>query len=248
MKTKLVYLITCLWLCVACSKDDIPVRDEFVDPNFIELLHKKYKVPVTSDGKINMDDEMTQLRLKAIVDLKIHFAETISEPIYDVTGIRNLVSLDYLAINCEIATLDVSDMKYLKTLICWGRSFTHLNIRNTPLLEILTCGNSSLTSLDLSGHPKLKEIYCAYNKLTTLDLNGLPELNALDCSHNHLTTIDASGMKLYENNSRIECGRQTNENGDSQTIHLVLSESQREAWEDMTGSSSMTDVEITFIP
>lgn len=245
MKTKLVSLITCLWLCVACSKDDMPVRDEFVDPNFIELLHKEYKVPVTSDGKINMDDEMTQLRLKAIVNLKIYSAE---QPIYDVTGIRNLVSLDYLAISCEIGALDVSDMKYLKTLSCLGRSITHLNIRNTPLLENLTCMNSSLTSLDLSGHPKLKRIGCADNKLTTLDLKGLPELNALDCSHNHLTTIDASGMKLDEWFSRIDCGRQTNENGDSQTVRLVLSESQREAWEDITESSSLTDVEVTFIP
>lgn len=244
MKAKLVSLITCLWLCIACSKDDMPVRDEFVDPNFIELLHKEYKVPVTSDGKINMDDEMTQLRLKAIVNLKIYF----DEPIYDVTGIRNLVSLDYLAISCEIGALDVSDMKYLKTLKCQGRSITHLNIRNTPLLENLTCLNSSLTSLDLSGHPKLKEIWCADNKLTTLDLKGLPELYALYCSQNHLTTIDASGMKLYERFSWIECDRQTNENGDSQTIHLVLSESQREAWEDITESSSMTDVEVTFIP
>ena len=31
MKTKLVYLITSLWLCIACSKDDMPARDEFTD-------------------------------------------------------------------------------------------------------------------------------------------------------------------------------------------------------------------------
>ena len=81
MKTKLVYLITSLWLCIACSKDDMPARDEFTDHNFIEFLHMKHKIPVTQDGKINLDDEMTQLRLQSIVELRINPNDPIYKPI-----------------------------------------------------------------------------------------------------------------------------------------------------------------------
>lgn len=63
MKTRLIYLTVCIWLWSACSKEDTPVREEFVDQNFIELLHTEHNVPLTADGKIDLNDGMTQLRL-----------------------------------------------------------------------------------------------------------------------------------------------------------------------------------------
>ena len=249
MKTKLIYLIIGLWLCIACSKDDMPARDEFTDHNFIEFLHMKHKVPVTQDGKINLDDAMTQLRLQSIVELQINPNYPIYKPIYDVTGIRNLVNLDYLSIYCEFKDLDVSNLKYLTVLTCWGKSITHLNIHNTPSLESLgLVGVDQVTSLDLSGHPRLKMLNCPNCKLSTLDLKDLPELSYLDCSDNHLSTLDASGMKLNVMNSKLECGRQTDENGKAKALYLILSESQREAWEDMSSSPYNEKVIVTFKP
>lgn len=243
MKTRLIYLITCLCVCVACSKDDTPAREEFVDDNFIELLHTEHNVPLTSDGTIDLDNEMTQLRLKSIVKLNIY-----DNPINDLTGIRNLVSLDQLYFRCNIESLDLSGMKYLRELKCYSPSLGSLNIRDTPMLEYFEMGMNQLTSLDLSGHPQLQSIYCMENKLTSLRLEDIPELNVLYCHKNHLSTLNASGMKLLHNKLFLECGNQTDENGNPQILHLTLSEGQREAWQEKVEDSPNTNanVEVTF--
>lgn len=233
-----------MWLCVSCSKNDDPTQDEFIDPNFIELLHTQYHVPLTSEGKIDLNDEKTQFSLKAIVQL------TINEPlISDLTGIRNLASLDELNMKCDVKTLDISGMKYLTTLICRDGKLEHLNIRDTPLLEELYLDDNLLTYLDLSGHPKINTIYCSDNRLRTLDVKDLTNLEKLICYRNHLSTLDASQMILHDYRLVLQCGRQTDENGGKQTLHLTLSEKQRKAWNDGYGSSYINEnINVTFIP
>lgn len=241
MKTKLLYLITCLWICIGCSKDDAPSREEFVDDNFIELLHTKYNVPVASDGTIDLDNEMTQLRLKSIVELNIY-----DSPINDLTGIRNLTSLDVLYVCCRIKTLDVSGMKYLRWLRCYSSLLGSLDIRDTPMLRKIEIGASRLTSLDLSGHPQLQSIYCPENKLASLHLENLPELNQLDCCGNYLSTLNASEMKLLNNKLYLDCGNQIDENGNVRLLHLTLSQRQREAWKEQESSNTNLNVEVIF--
>lgn len=244
MNTRLLFLAICLLLCVACSKDDdAPAREEFVDKNFIELLHTEYNVPVTSNGAIDLDNEMTQLRLKAIVNLVISYIQ-----IDDLTGIRNLTSLDKLFLVSKIERIDLSGMKYLRRLSCHSSTLVNLNIRNTPLLELLEIGACPLTSLDLSGHYRLEYINCRECKLTTLNLENLSSLNQLNCERNCLSALNASGMKLLHDRLAIDCGEQKDENGNARTLHLTLSESQRQAWlEKVAGSAdSNANVEVTF--
>lgn len=244
MRTKLICILTCLWMCAACSKDEMPAGEEFTDPNFIEYLHENHQVPVTANGKIDLNDAMTQVRLKAITQLIINDAK----PIYDLTGIRNLVTLNKLYFNSEIETLDVSNMEYLTSLNCSGRTLTHLNIRNTPLLKELTCYGNGLSSLDLSDNPRLEFIFCSYNKLTSLDLKALPKLSYLICHNNRLTELDASGMTFDEEDLILSCGDQTDENGNAQSLRLTLSESHKEFWEELTEKPYNINIEVTFKP
>ena len=247
MKIKIIYLIVLAYLNIACSKDDAPKHEEFTDPAFIELLHENYKVPITADGKIDLNDDMTRLRLEAIVQLNI-FEYICGEDITDLRGIKNLVNLDKLDLrHHNIRTLDVSGMKNLRSIFCLTSSLASINIQNTPALEEFYCPRSQLTSLDISKHPNLYAIDCSYNKLSSLTLDNLPELTYLDCNSNQISTLNASQMKLYEPQGRLYCGVQKDTNGNDLTLQLTLSEQQSEAWKKRANDPINSNINVKFI-
>lgn len=245
MKKIIAYYIICILLCAACSKDK-PERDEFIDPVFIEYLHTKHRVPLTEDHRIDLDDDMTQLRLGAIVDLQLYGLN-----IRDLTGIRNLINLNslYMQELIRLKSLDINGLKHITRLDCIKSAITQLNIQNTPNLEILDCTDNDLTSIDLSNHPNLSALYCSNNKLTAINIMFLPQLKTLSCHSNQLSALDVSNIKpIYDYDFLVlECGKQTDEKGKDLRILLILSEQMREKWNELKESDYNENVEAHFL-
>lgn len=96
------------------------------------------------------------------------------------SSMSNLSALENLECsNTKISSLQLSDCKKLKELIC----------ENNTSLSLLECNNTNLTKLSVSGCFNLKNLYCKNNNLSYLDVYGCTSLANIDCTGNALTTI-----------------------------------------------------------
>jgi hypothetical protein len=93
--------------------------------------------------------------------------------IFDLTGIQDFKSLEYLGANSNKLTyLDVSKNDKLVELGLYHNLLTDLNLSNNPNLYALHCAENKLTSLDLSNNPLIEELDCQWNQLTTINLKN----------------------------------------------------------------------------
>ena len=100
-------------------------------------------------------------------------------------------------INCShnnIAYLDVSSCKSLKTLELTYNVLDTINISNTNLtsFDCTMVGLGTVKSLNVSNCLYLEELNCRFNSIKELTLAGCVSLKKLICSYNNLTTLDIS--------------------------------------------------------
>lgn len=165
-------LLFCLFSCKSES-----VWVEFEDPVFITYLHDHYDIPVTEDGRIDMDDETTRAALGRITDLNLN-----SINCSNLIGIRHLVSLVNLSCaNNQLTALDVSKLDRLETLYCFDNNIKTINIRECPKLRAFDCHNNQIERLDLKGQASLRSLICAKNRIDRLDIRECKSLTDLAC-------------------------------------------------------------------
>ena len=134
--------------------------------------------------------------------------------IFDLTGIEDFISLNYLYINnnsissidlssntlltylyCgnnQLTTLDLSNNTDLYNLFCFSNQLSTLDLSNNTNLYSASIDNNEIENIDLSNNLNLNSFYCSNNLLANLDLTNNGLLQSLICSGNQLTTLDLS--------------------------------------------------------
>ncbi len=147
-----------------------------------------------TDGTVNINDNLE--KIASVVSVNVAYIEdpTICDEIGYFRNLEKLTCGNYLNTeeNLMIQSLDVSNNRYLKSLICGCNNLTTLDLSKNTMLTQLYCFNNKLTSLDLSNNPQLQTLMCYRNSLTSLDLSNNPELNEIVCYNNQITSLDVS--------------------------------------------------------
>lgn len=112
----------------------------------------------------------------------------------------------------QLVSLDVSQNKNLKTLLCQANELTTLsldnpnlvnllafenfitsiNLSNSPLLEYLDVNLNEMMALDVTNNPMLTLIWCWGNDIGELDLSQNVNLEMINCSINQIPNLDLS--------------------------------------------------------
>ena len=129
----------------------------------------------------------------------------------------------------QLTELPVGNLTELTVLNCNNNQLTALPVENLTLLEQLNCGTNLLAELDIEKLTQLKNLYCGDNQLTALSVGSLTNLAVLNCHDNHLTELDITSVTSLNS---LYCGNQTNAAGESQTLTLILTSTQKaEKWD-----------------
>lgn len=128
----------------------------------------------------------------------------------------------------QLTKLPVGKLTQLTELSCNNNQLAELPVKDLTLLEQLNCGMNLLTELDIENLTQLKNLSCYNNQLTSLPVGKLNNLNVLNCHDNRLTELDIRNLNL----DNLYCGNQTNATGESQTLTLILTSTQKaEKWD-----------------
>jgi len=103
---------------------------------------------------------------------------------------QDVVGLDLMEKN--LTSIDVTNLKSLWMLYCYGNKLTTLDLSKNTELIILSCPDNNLNSLDVRQNAKLTSLVCWNNQLMTLDVSSNAKLEIIDCSYNQLTALDLS--------------------------------------------------------
>ena len=154
-----------------------------------------------TDGTVNVNDNLD--KIVKVVSIQVIYAEdpTICDEIGYFRNLEKLTCGNYLNTeeNLMIQSLDVSNNRYLKSLICGCNNLTTIDLSKNTMLTQLYCFNNKLTSLDLSNNPQLQTLMCYRNSLTSLDLSNNPKLQEIRCGDNQMTSLDVSGCMTLTN-------------------------------------------------
>ncbi len=135
------------------------------DDNFEAILEGM----LIGNGIAN-DDYVTTANINTITQLSLTGAS-----IYDLTGIQDFTHLQYLDVSYNFLTeLDVSQLAYLSSLLCYANQLTCLDISGCISLYTLQCFNNFLTQLDLTTNISLSLVHA----------NGNPFLNCIQTVSN----------------------------------------------------------------
>lgn len=159
----------------SCKSEGVWI--EFEDPIFITYLHDHCDIPITEEGRIDMDDEPTRAALGRITDLNLDRMNC-----SNLIGIRHLVSLVNLSCtHNKLTSLDVSELNRLESLHCFDNSIKTLNIKECAKLRVFDCRNNQIEKLDLKGQTALERLICSGNRLDRLNIRECKSLIDLAC-------------------------------------------------------------------
>lgn len=181
-------------LTTSCFGATAPTPKTYVpDDNFEQLL-------ILQGFDNVLDDSVLTANINVVTDLQIA-----NSNIVDLTGIEDFTSLSYLYCpGNQIATIDVSNLQYLDTLICYNNLLTTLVLPNS--VKVLDCSNNQLATIDISNNLHLFKLSCAYNPLNNLILNDT-SLLSLYCHNSTLSTINLNNNinleKAILNNNQL---------------------------------------------
>lgn len=201
MTHKLLIAVLAIFCLVSCKSEG--VWEEFEDPIFITYLHEHYDIPITENGRIDLDNDDTLRALGKITSLKINEAMCVS-----LTGINNLVSLT--------------------RLYCDGNRLTSLDVSCLHNLSELSCTNNYLKSINIRGCEKLEAFHCYNNQIKELKLNRCGHIIWLDCKNNQIKELDIRGCSSLIS---IFCVPQTDDNNDIQNPTVIMSPDRKYTWE-----------------
>ena len=115
----------------------------------------------------------------------------------DVSNLKNLKTLD--CAYCQIEKLDLSHNTALQKLDCKGNKITSLDVTGCEGLTSLKAGNNLIADINLYHCPELEVVDVANNKLSELDVTNLPLLTDLAASNNNLSTLDVKQNEVLKN-------------------------------------------------
>lgn len=120
-----------------------------------------------------------------------------SQNLLDDINVSGLYSLNYLRLELNNSTIDLSDNSSLETLIISGGQLSELDISNNLSLKLLHIGGNPLNTLNLENHTNITDINMFYTNITTINLVNCLNLHTLYIS-NPLSDIDLSQNVLLQ--------------------------------------------------
>lgn len=178
MTHKLLIAVLAIFCLASCKSEG--VWEEFEDPIFITYLHEHYDIPITENGRIDLDNDDTLRALGKITSLYLNEKQCIS-----LAGINNLVSLTSLSCDGNrLTSLDVSYLHNLSELRCIGNYLKSINVSGCEKLDVIYCRNNQLKKLDIRRCSNLKHISCVSqtddkNNVQILTLIMSPEMKQI---------------------------------------------------------------------
>ncbi|TDS16682.1 hypothetical protein DFQ03_1163 [Maribacter caenipelagi] len=183
---------------VSCSNDDIIGALNLTylnipDSSFEAIL---IKTGVDSDGIINQ--QMLSSDAEEITTLDLSNLEY--GAITDLTGIEGFTSLTKLiAIQHDIAQIDLSDNLNLDTLNLAGNKLLSIDISNNSKLVLLDLTANEMNSVvGLSELGKLRDLDLSWNYFETFSISS-ESLQVLHMSNNDLYLLDISSAPNLKN-------------------------------------------------
>lgn len=122
--------------------------------------------------------------------------------------VNNCTLLTYLqCVGCDLAALDVSNLRYLATLSAGGNALTSIDLAAAAsTLVSLNVASNLLTQLDLAGCSSLVDLSCSSNQLTALNLDDCVALVSFDGDSNvNLAALDFSNCPLVQGIGALGC-------------------------------------------
>ncbi|MDF9829760.1 hypothetical protein [Parabacteroides sp. PF5-6] len=183
---KLFLLLLFPLLFIGCDNDD----DQPVTP-IGEVADKEFMSHLLSFFDLNKDGIISTEEALVVKEITLPAYSEITS----LSGIENFPALEVL--DCSrtpITTLDISQNKNLKVLICsFNEYISTLDISQNEWLEEVNIDYSTIADLNFSEHTQLKKLSCQGTHITALDISQLA-IEELNCSHSsHLKSLNAKG-------------------------------------------------------
>ena len=154
----------------------------FAKAQTVNIPDTNFQIALIAKGVDTNNDGQIQNSEAEAVD-SLNFLST-PEPITNFTGIKAFTNLRTLQINSNFgqsATLDVSDLTNLQTVIASNCPLTFLDVTGCTALKVLYARPSEFPSLDVSTCVNLESLIIRDNyNLTTLNIGNIEKLTALD--------------------------------------------------------------------
>ncbi|PKV51921.1 hypothetical protein ATE84_4021 [Aquimarina sp. MAR_2010_214] len=190
----LLFLITSLYLVIACSSDN-KNEDESEDVIYLNIPDVEFEKKLINLG-IDSDNEINHRMLKvdagevSSIDLSSFNANKIS----DLTGIEGFINLKRLyAGGNNLTAIDLKSNTQLDTLVLSSNNIKSIDIgNNTELIKLNLSVNNLSSITGLSKAIKLKWLSLSTNVLEELSVQNAT-LTTLFIRDNHITTLDTQG-------------------------------------------------------
>lgn len=123
----------------------------------------------------------------------------------------------------QLTSLEAKNFRNLKHIDFYRNRLTEIDFSGCTSLEEFHMEQNPITKANLSGCSSLTSVMCNSGEqngtLEVLNLSGCSGLTKLTCSGHHLQKLD---LKSAANLQNIQCGKQTDSQGKSITIQLML--------------------------
>jgi len=189
-------ILLCLFLLTAGIMNAQIVN--IPDANFKNYLLTSPSIAVPGPIDANNDGEIQITEALAVLNLNIN--QPLDVAFTSLQGIEAFKNLDYLKLNVEVNTIDVSALINLNSLDIFDKQLVNLNFTGLINLNTLTLNTAPVTNLDFSILPNLLI-------LKVIQANGLKSLivgskiMSLTLSSATLTNLDLSecnGLKFID--------------------------------------------------
>ena len=159
---KLLLILLCLPMIGFGQQTYVP------DDNFEAYLEANNM----GNGIVN-DDYVTTTNINTVTYLDIS-----SLGIYDLTGIEDMIQLDYLScVGNFITNINITQNLQLSVLLAFDNYLQNIDVSNNILLDSLHIAHNPLTSLDVSQNTALNSLFAYDGALNTLDLRNGNNIN-----------------------------------------------------------------------
>ena len=176
-------------------QDGLNDNIKFNQPSVKQALCNEYRIKFNGQRVIididkDNDEEISYKEAAEAKYMNVHIKYV--NPGNNFPELKYFTALEYLSVECNLDSLDLSKNTALTDLDCGSNQLTSLDVSKNTALTDLDCGSNQLTSLDVSNNTALTYLDCSSNQLTSLDVSKNTALTYLDCSSNQLTSLDVS--------------------------------------------------------
>ena len=176
-------------------QDGLNDNIKFNQPSVKQALCNEYRIKFNGQRVIididkDNDEEISYKEAAEAKYMNVHIKYV--NPGNNFPELKYFTALEYLSVECNLDSLDLSKNTALTDLDCGSNQLTSLDVSNNTALTYLDCSSNQLTSLDVSKNTALTYLDCSSNQLTSLDVSKNTALTDLYCVGNMLTSLDVS--------------------------------------------------------